>query len=101
MYQTTTLYIFYPKQCNFVFLVMHNACDTPIQRYLRFMLWARICNERKERDPICLRINKNAQTTVRRWNGPTGRNRLGATQLNAADWLVRLRSVVLKPFADV
>ena len=30
-------------------------------------------------------------------NGPTGRNRLGATQQDAADWLVRLRLVVLNP----
>ena len=80
-----------------------------------------ICNERKEREPICLCTNemreKNLQcaafamrernespfvyaqikmrTTFRRRNKPTGRNRLRAIQLNAADWLVRLRSVVL------
>ena len=32
-------------------------------------------------------------TLVCRQNGPTGRNRLGAIQLDAADWLVKLRLV--------
>ena len=40
---------------------MHNACDTPIERYLQFVQWRHICNERKERDPICLYTNENAQ----------------------------------------
>ena len=76
MYQATILYIFYSKQCNLVLLVMHNACDTPIQRYLRFMLWARICNERKERELICLRKNKNAQL----------QSAGGMDQLAVTDW---------------
>ena len=40
---------------------MHNACDTPIERYLRLVQSRRICDERKERDPIFLCTNENAQ----------------------------------------
>ena len=32
-------------------------------------------------------------TLVCRQNGPTGRNRLGAIHLDAADWLVKLRPI--------
>ena len=42
------LLFFYPKLSDLVLLVMHNACDTPIQRYLRFVQRRRICDERKE-----------------------------------------------------
>ena len=70
---------------------MHNVCDSAIQRYLRFVQWPRICNERKERDPICLCTNNYGLY----WNGRTGRNRMDAAQLDATDWLVRLRLVVL------
>ena len=48
MYQATTVYFFIQN----VLLVMSYACDTSIQRYLRFVRWRRICNERKERDPF-------------------------------------------------
>ena len=40
---------------------MPSGCYTPMQRYLRFVQWHRICNEKKERDPICLCTNENAQ----------------------------------------
>ena len=45
---------FYPKLSDLVLLVMYNACDTPIQRYLRFVQRRRIRNERNEADSICL-----------------------------------------------
>ena len=54
-------FIFYQKLSDLVLLVMPNACDTPIQRYLCFVQWRRICNERKERDPIFLCTKENAQ----------------------------------------
>ena len=40
---------------------MPNACYTPMQRYLQFVQWRRIRHEKKERDPICLCTNENAQ----------------------------------------
>ena len=52
---------FHPKLSDLVLLVMSNACYTPMQRYLRFVQWRRICNEKKERDRICLSTNENAQ----------------------------------------
>ena len=52
----------------------------------------------KERNETPFSMHKCKRlTTVRRQNGPTGGNRLGATQQDAADWLVRLQPVVLNP----
>ena len=53
--------LFHPKLSDLVLLVVPNAYDTPIQRYLRFVQWRHICNERKERDTICLCKDENAQ----------------------------------------
>ena len=97
MYRATIVY-FYAKLSGLVLLIMHNACDTPIQRYLRFVQWRRICNERKERDPIFLCTNENAQL-----QSAGGMGQLAATNwaqpdelrttAETVDWLVKLRPV--------
>ena len=54
------------------------ACYPPMQRYLRFVQWHRICNEKKKRDPICLAQMKTRNYTPQaewaNWPQPTGRN---------------------------
>ena len=61
---------------------------------LRYNAISGLCNgiafamrERKETPFFYAQIKR--VTTVRRQNWPTGRNQLGATQLDAADWLIR------------
>ena len=75
MYHATIIYFFIQI---IVLFVMPNACYTPMQRYLRFVQWRRICNEKKERDPICLCTNENAllhsTDGMANWSQPTGLN---------------------------
>ena len=83
MYQAYCLF-FHPKLSDLVLLVMPNACDTSMQRYLRFVQWHRIC-KKKERDPICLCANENAQLHstcgIGQWPRLTGRNPTRRSQL--------------------
>ena len=61
---------------------------------LRYNAISGLCNgtafairERKENPFVCAQIKR--VSAVRRQNWPTGRNRLDATQLDAADWLIK------------
>ena len=91
-------FIFYPKLSDLVLLVMHNACDTPIERYLWFVQWRCICNERKERDPNFLCTNENTQLQSAGGMGQLGATNWGhpdelTTIIEVVNWLVKLRSV--------
>ena len=66
---------------------------------LRYNVISGLCNgtafamrERNETSFVYAHLSKRV-TTIGGRNGPTDRNRQGATQLDAADWLVRLRPV--------
>ena len=67
---------FHPKLSHLVLLVIPNTCYTPMQRYLWFVQWPRICNEKKEQDFICLSTNENAQL----------HSAGGMSQLAPTDW---------------
>ena len=65
-------FIFYPKLSDLVLL------DTTLSLVCARR---RICNDKKERDPFFYAQMKTRNyCTVRRRNGPTGRNKLGATR---------------------
>ena len=74
MYQATTVYFLSktvrPRApCNPQCMLHSDTTLSPV------CARRRICNERKERYPIFLCKNENAQLL---YNGPTGRNQLGA-----------------------
>ena len=78
MYQTTTVY-FLSKTFELVLLVMHNACSTPEQSYLWFVQGAAFAIRERNETPFFYAQMKRA-TTIRRWNGPTGRNQQDAAR---------------------
>ena len=90
-------FIFYPKLSDLVLLVMPNACDTPIQRYLRFVQGAAFAMRERNKTPFFYAQMKtrncSPQAEWANWPQPTGRNQISYGQLEAVNSLVKLPSV--------
>ena len=77
IYQTTTVF-FYPKLSDLVLLVMPNACDTPVQRYLWFVQDVAFAMRERNDTPFfsaqMKTRNHTPQAEWAKWPQQTGRN---------------------------